>query len=422
VHLTPLSSATVLLDGTTLSATTDDEGKFRIDSIPPGSYRIAVFHPMLDTLGFSIGTKPLRMGADSVRQVILGTPSAQSIVENACTPIKRRLGPGAIMGHVLDPETNAPLADVRVTMVWSKLEVGQSIGVRRTPQLREATTDSSGAFTLCGLPTDIHGTLMAERGEAKTAEVPMDISERELLAFQTLHMSNVAPTDSGPTTGDAELRGRVVGKNGAPVAGARVSLQGTSIITSTLADGSFTMTGLPSGTRAVFIKRVGFAPQQVAVDLSSKSPAHITVTLEEPTNTLAAVNVEGKYEAALKKNGYDERKRMGMGHFLGPKDIARRQPQYFSSLFQTIPGFRLVPGPGGTNSIASTRGSNGCVTIWVDGVQWRQTQSGELDNLLQPDQLMAIETYSGVSAPAQFQSAGQTDCSVIVVWTNRTVR
>jgi hypothetical protein len=421
VHLLPLVGATVLLDGTTLSATTNEEGKFRIDSIPPGDYRLAVFHPLLDTLGFSIGTEPLRMGADSIRQVLMGTPSAKSLVARACPAQKRRLGEAAIMGKVLDPDTEVPLAGVRVTFVWTKIDIGRDIGVKRIQQLREATTDSSGSFVLCGVSPEVRGTIKAERGESETAEVELELLPEELLAFQDLRMLDVPLSDSAPQTGEAILSGRVVNKDGAPVADATVSVQGTKISTVTGPDGLFRLVGLPSGTRAVYVRRVGFTFRQIAVNLSAVNPVDVRIELKDAPPMLEAVTVEGKFEAALKKNGFTERKRMGMGRFLGPKDIERRQPINFSSLFQTIPGFRVETGFGG-NTIRSTRGSNGCVIIWVDGVQYRETQAGELDSQLLPEQLMAIETYSPVAAPAEFKSAGQSDCSVIVVWTNRTVR
>ena len=420
IHLVPLAGATILLDGTTLSATTDNDGKFRIDSIPPGDYRLAVFHPLLDTLGFSIGTEPLRMGADSVRQVLLGTPSSKAIILKACPATKRRLGEAAIMGRVLDPDTNIPLAGVRVTMVWTSMQVGKDVGFKRTAQMREASTDSSGAFVICGVSPEIRGTIQAERGDQKTAEVEVEFLPEELLAFQDLDLIDVPLSDSAPTTGEAIVSGRVVNKDGAPIGDARVTVSGTNVVTMTAANGTFRLANLPSGTRALVVRRVGFNARQIAVNLTAATPVELTVTMKDAPPMLDAVEVEGRFDAALKKNGFTERKRMGMGKYFGPKELERRQLQNFSSLFHTVPGFTVQQGFGGS-SIRSTRGSNGCVTVWIDGIQYREGQSGELDSQLLPDQLLAVETYSPVAAPSEFKSAGQTDCSVVVVWTNRTL-
>jgi len=425
LHGGVLSGATVLLDGTTISVTTDNQGKFRIDSIEPGDYRIAVFHPLLDTLGFSIGTPPLRMGADSIRQIVLGTPSAPTLVKGACTPLKLRLGPGAIMGRVLNPDTQEPMDSVRVTLVWTDVEVGKDIGFKRTQKLREAYTNASGSFTLCGVPQGIKGTLQAERGEAKTAEVPLEMDA--MIAMESLFLSPLVAKDSSSLlVGEAVVTGRVVSDKGAPVPNARVSVQGAKATSTTGKDGEFRLAGLPSGTRAVIVRCVGFQPVETAVDLSAREPSRIVVRLAQSAPKLADVEVKGKYETALKKNGYLDRKKMGMGHFYGPDDIARRQPQYLSSMFQTIPGFKLVNGQYGSSIRSSrstgTNGQGGCVTIWVDGVQYREAQTGELDNQLPVNQLMAIETYSSSEAPMEYQSAGQSSCSVVVIWTNRTVK
>src|SRR5579871_472457 len=50
-----LAGATVMVvDSTNRQGTTDSLGRFRIDSIPPGRHRIAVFHPLLDKLDISL--------------------------------------------------------------------------------------------------------------------------------------------------------------------------------------------------------------------------------------------------------------------------------------------------------------------------------------------------------------------------------
>lgn len=422
INYLPMEGATILLDGTTITATTDKQGKFRIDSIPVGSYRIAVFHPLLDTLGYSIGTEPLRMGADSIREVIIGTPSAASVVLRACPASRRKFGPVAVMGRVVDPDSEIPLAGVRVSVVWTKTEVSKEAGFRRIPQMREATTDESGNYVICGVQNDISATIQAQRGDSETAEVPIDIPESQVLGFATLHLIDVPLSDSAPTTGEAVLSGRIINKTGAPIEGATVMVQGVpKSQVQTSADGSFKMTELPSGTRAVYARAIGHSPRQTVVNLTAAKPVTIEITLEDQPPSLASVEVEGKYEEVLKKNGFSDRRRMGMGRFLGPKDLERRNVQSVSGLFQTLPGFRVEQGFGG-NSIKSTRGANGCVTFWVDGIQFREHTPGELDNQLMPEQLMAVETYSAVAAPAEYKTSGETDCSVVVIWTNRTVR
>jgi hypothetical protein len=44
----PLPGATVFLDGTAFSTTTDSAGRFRFDEIPAGSYQIRFYHPLMD--------------------------------------------------------------------------------------------------------------------------------------------------------------------------------------------------------------------------------------------------------------------------------------------------------------------------------------------------------------------------------------
>ena len=54
-----LSGADVLVDGTNFTTQTDSLGKFSFEDLTPGTYRVGVFHPMLDTLGISLVTPPM---------------------------------------------------------------------------------------------------------------------------------------------------------------------------------------------------------------------------------------------------------------------------------------------------------------------------------------------------------------------------
>jgi len=50
IHGQPLASATVLVEGTPRKATTTDQGRFLIDSIPSGKHRVIVLHPLRSLL------------------------------------------------------------------------------------------------------------------------------------------------------------------------------------------------------------------------------------------------------------------------------------------------------------------------------------------------------------------------------------
>lgn len=426
IHGVPLGGATVLLDGTTMVATTGTNGRFRIDSIAPGDYRIAVFHPILDKLGIAIGTEPLRMGADSVREVILGTPSGQTMVERSCSPASLRLGEGALMGRVEHPDTRAPMEGVRVSVVWSAIQVGAGTGVRRTPVLREATTRSTGMYVICGLPDDGRATVQAEIGPAKSAEVPVDLGVAPLI-LQDFTLSPLVAQGGVPLVGAAVLTGSVLDQSGRAIEGAVVTVQDAGTGGTTDSRGAFRMTRLPSGTRSVVVRKLGYTPVQVAVDLSAITPAQVSVRLNKPAQALETVAVKGRYETALQKTGFLDRQREGLGRYITAEEIQRRNAPMFSDLFHTYPGFRVERGAGG-NAIRSTRNlggsgrEGGCVTFWVDRVQYRETQPGSIDFYLQPDQVMGIETYTAATAPFEFTDNRDSSCSVVVVWTNRTER
>src|SRR6185312_3309723 len=53
LHGGPLAGAIILLDGQSREAVTDSIGRFRIDSVSAGRYRVGIFHPVLDSLGTS---------------------------------------------------------------------------------------------------------------------------------------------------------------------------------------------------------------------------------------------------------------------------------------------------------------------------------------------------------------------------------
>ena len=64
VHGEPLTNASVIIEGTGRQSITDNNGHYRIDSIPPGKHHVVVLHPLLDTLGLVMRTPEYPFGAN----------------------------------------------------------------------------------------------------------------------------------------------------------------------------------------------------------------------------------------------------------------------------------------------------------------------------------------------------------------------
>jgi hypothetical protein len=436
LHGEPLIGALISVEGTARLAITDSLGRFLIDSIQPGTRRILVDHPILDTLGISLVTPALTFGANELTHAVIPVPTGEFLVNLFCPAARRTLGPGALVGRVREPDSDSAAVGARVSLVWydpdppglpANLRVG-----KKPPRVREATVGPDGTYRLCGLPDKYEGKLQAQRKDGgATAEVTVT-QDGGLLSLRSMSVAAlpaVATRDSAGATvvqqprGTARVFGKVVNRNGAPVAGARVGLMGTSAATITRANGDFVLDSLPAGTQAIVVRQIGYRPTEVAVDLSSRTPARVTVQLGVFVPELSPVEVVSRRDEGLQKVGFLDRKRTAAtGYFIGPEQLEKRNAMKFTDILRSTPGIRVTE-QNGHATVTSTRSAqaSGCVTMYVDGAQWQQLEPGDLDSFVQPNEVAAIEVYSGASVPPQFSQAGQ-NCAAVVVWTKTRVQ
>src|SRR4051812_7896466 len=83
LHARPLSGAMVGVVGTSLSAMTDDKGRFSIANVPNGQRRFSAQHDVIDALGMSgiVASANVTDGKDPVRLVV---PSFGKLWSFAC--------------------------------------------------------------------------------------------------------------------------------------------------------------------------------------------------------------------------------------------------------------------------------------------------------------------------------------------------
>jgi hypothetical protein len=418
LHGEYLSGAEVVIEGAKATITTDARGRFAIDNLPPGTYQVGVFHPLLDTLGISLATQPFHVGPDSSSSVFLSVPSKSTIIRRECPVRPRPRGTSAVIGHVIDPETLQPVVGSEVSIAWSEIEVSKEVGVRQSPRLLRDSTDNLGAFRLCGLPNSMQATLQARRGRSVTAEVPIVIGDSEQELFtRTLLLSRA---DSGAKVGNATVSGRVVLEGAATNAGSRVEVVGTDVVALTNENGDFTLRNLPSGSHVLLARHLGFGAEMMPVDLSAREPKRVTMKLPKFVAMIDPVTITAKRVASLDKVGFNQRKKGGAGYFLDPEQIQRMNPNVLSDILRQVPGLRVSYSPQG-DVVSGTRGGSGCVQYYVDDMPWQSGEPGDINNFVNAREVVGAEVYQGPNTPPQY-SRGMSDCATIVLWTKFRIR
>ena len=102
---------------------------------------------------------------------------------------------------------------------------------------------------------------------------------RRVLSFLALALLAFPAAAFGQGAGI--IRGRVSdAATGAPLVGVAVRVDGTAVGALTDADGAYTITGAPAGARVLTTRRLGYAPQRVAVAVPGYPPyRHILTAL-----------------------------------------------------------------------------------------------------------------------------------------------
>lgn len=437
VHNMPLAGATVFVLGTPRIGMTNERGLFAVDSIPAGMHKVHVSHELLDSLGISMVTDSFEVAAGERKVLEMGVPSGETLVAISCPVATRRLGPSAIVGRLLDADTDQPVSGARISFAWSEMSL--AAGLKRVPKVLGATANAEGVFRICGVPGEVEGTLQAEKSGITTAEIKVTFIGQPLV-IQGLRIGNantVARTQAdslstvGRAAGDqrfsavnyqkgqAVLRGKVVNANGTPLANARVEVEGTTSRALTSPEGTFTLTELPSGTQSVVARQMGFAPVSQPVELSAREPATTTITMSQPVQMLDPVVVRAESDAGLDNIGFTSRKRGMSGTFMDAAEVMRRGPNVLTDVFRTVPSLRVVPVSPYDYAVESSRGNmlgGNCVKFWLDGGPFDPVFPGDVDRMIPPYEIAAIEVYNGSTVPIQFSSANSSNCAVIVIW------
>jgi hypothetical protein len=125
-------------------------------------------------------------------------------------------------------------------------------------------------------------------------------------------------------------------------------------------------------------------------------------------------------------NGFESRKRSGIGHYIDRAKIEKKQPVSASDLLRMVPGVQVLSaGTGFFGRVLAMRSPfNGGMCrpdLYVDGLHFRSGDA-ELDELVNPEDIDGIEVYTRqTQAPMQYADR-MSGCGSVVVWTHKAPR
>jgi len=219
------------------------------------------------------------------------------------------------------------------------------------------------------------------------------------------------------------VTGSVTDTNRTPMVEARVTAVGTKLVTVTGADGRFHLANLPLGVQILQVGMLGYKTILLPIEVEVGETLHVQVKLETEPVPLNPVEVTAEPAVAPLLRGFYERRARGGGFFFTREEIQLLKPSLFTDVLRRVPGVRLQPvrGPSGNSYQAVTgrmSGSRACPMLYyVDGVAFPVTGDIGINSLIQPEDIAAVEVYSGTSrVPLQFHSSS-AHCGVIVIWT-----
>ena len=428
----PLADATVqvvskadITRGRSFSVMSDSSGFFRVTGVPDGDYLVTFFHSRLEELGLDGPMKPLTVRGPRT-DVELGIPGTRRVIWMHCGARSYTDSTGLLLGTVVQADQPDPVRGATVTAQWAEISFSARGMVRSTPTVR-ATTDSSGRYTICGIPTDATLSLWASAGKATTGAVTVEMKPHRVGSqVLSLDISDTvrAAVASGPVRrGSARVTGVVRTPAGGVLAGARVALRGTDLETVADASGAFVLNNLPGGTQTVEARAIGFVPIARSVTLSSKRPLRLDIRFDSAARILETVEVTGErvYDSATR--GFMDAKKRGFGFFIDRETIENRQAFNTSDLLRSAPGVTVSNGgPPGSQSSIQIRGVsslNGACQpgVVVDGLQLNGS-AGDIDVLARPEDIAGIAIYRGASeVPVEYSNG--SSCGLIQIWTRR---
>ena len=414
------------------SARPDGQGRFRVDSLPPGRYLMQISTPTLDSLDLAMPPREVRIDGGRTLRADTELPYGADLRDLVCH--SGRLGEStvAVAGRALDADTDKPLAGAQVVATWTDVIADGLAKATTKKRTVIAKTGASGEYRLCGIPGGTTLSLQLQQADKGSPLVRLTISPDEGVVVRDLSISprsaprialldsmarpaSVARSDSSSAglqlTGTASVSGVVRGVGALPLSGVEVRVRYAHASAASDSTGKFVLGGLPGGTQIMQLLHDGYPLTEVAVELRPDRTTEqnvLMVRTARPDSTPSSTST-------LYKDFEAHRRAYGFGQFLGIEEIMQKEKAVAETVdyFADMLGFTAL-GHGAearliSNEALAAQPSCRSAKIIAEGVD------GFAINDIPPSQVGAIEAYANSQfVPERF--AGRAECGLVVIW------
>lgn len=185
--------------------------------------------------------------------------------------------------------------------------------------------------------------------------------------------------------------------------------------------GRFRITLIPPGNYEISFSRLAYRTVTESVPVQPEGEVNMRVELIPEAVELEPVVVTTSRRSALQRVGFYDRQRAFRGEFFLREDIEDQNAVTVPELIRMNPAFHVTGTTPETVRIVSLRGGLNLLpgqdpcppAVFLDGMLL------EFDpwTIARPENLAAMEVYSGLMTPAQFYTRG--GCGAIVMWTSQ---
>lgn len=432
--------ASIALMGTTPTTMSGDDGRFVLPDVLPGEYVFAVRTPSLDSIrASSLSTVVVAAGMAPLQ---LKVPTAVQLAASLCGNVLSGAtgrGRGGVIGTVIDLGDTTTLAAVRVIAEWSEIVTRGTSVVQQDKRL-ETKADATGAFRLCGVPTEASLTVRALPARGRSERVTVRLTPDALFASATVAVDrarDAVATLTGVVVADSSQR---------VLADVEVAIPSLSRSARSNSRGEFRLSDITPGTHEVVARRVGYSAFAAPVTFEANEEERRRLVLQ-PLTVLDSVEVTAT-RVDPRMLDFEDNRRLGLGHFLTREDLDKDIGRKMGDVLSIVPGLGVVRA-GSTASVLAKRfavplsavsgqesGSiwkpngferrrgmvAGCYAqVWVEGQLMNPGQPTEpFDvNAIAPDQIEALEYYAAPSqTPSRYAKLNST-CGVLVIHLRR---